>query len=121
LKKKYTERKYKKEYLKIKSQIDEIIEHSKQDDKYILPYGSKLLSNILNFTLQNIDEDYRSYELKLHQLICLLHLLESECNDGSLNASFRGELYNISFDILKLNEEWKNYSLLIKDKFPQFK
>lgn len=119
MKKAYTERKYKLEYLKIKRELDELIEHAAQSEKFILPAGTKQLTNILKFTLQMIEENYGSYELKLHQLASLIHLLESDCKNNQLEG-FRGELYNISHRIIHNTDhydQWKEFSLAINDQY----
>jgi hypothetical protein len=120
LKKQYTERKYKTEYLKVKNELEHLIEHSNDPESWILPHGSKQLAGILNFTLQVIEENYTSYELKLLQLASLIHLLEKDCGENSLNVDFRGELYGISHNILHNTnkyEEWKHFSLAINDQY----
>jgi hypothetical protein len=120
MKKPFTERKYKNEYLKVKSELELLIDHTENPENWSLPYGSKRIMGILKFTLQMIEENYNSYELKLHQLVSLIHLLEKDCKEDTLNADFRGELYNISFNILHNNnkyEEWKHFSLAINDNY----
>jgi hypothetical protein len=113
LKKTFTERKYKNEYLKVKNELEHLIDHANEPESWILPHGSKEIAGILKFTIQIIEENYTSYELKLHQLASLIHLLAS---DGNL----RGELYNVSHNILHNTnkyEEWKEYSLAINDQY----
>jgi hypothetical protein len=113
MKKQYTERKYRSEYLKVKNELELLIDHTENPENWSLPYGSKRIMGILKFTLQMIEENYGSYELKLHQLASLIHLLADEGN-------FRGELYNISSNILKNTnkyEEWKHFSLAINDRY----
>lgn len=116
MKKAYTERKFKKEYLSIKDNLNELIDthHSYQ---YISPKGSTLVINSLELAIQTIEEDFRYYELKLMQLASLIHLLEKEEN------GFNGELYNISHHIIHKTghyNDWKKYSLLIEDNYPVF-
>jgi hypothetical protein len=104
----------------VKNQLEELIEHAENPKPWILPYGSERLAGILKFTLQVIEENYNSYELKLHQLVSLLHLLESDCRNDTLDAVFRGDLYGISHNILHNTnkyEEWKHFSLAINDNY----
>lgn len=116
------EKLFKKEYGIAKLYLEELIDKS-FDDNYELPYGSDKLASVLKTAIEFMEESkdcYKTYELKLQQLMCLIREMYNWCVNREVSAEFRGELFNISHRAInKTNktDEWRDYSLRIKDMY----
>lgn len=114
--KRFTERKYKNEYENLKGNLAWAFSRYNKEipDEYLKGYEK--VESILNFTINFIEENYRSYDLRLEQMLCLIQTIHKEIRtDEETVLLFDEVLYPITYKIisrLAKEDKWTNYILI---------
>lgn len=114
--KRFTERKYKNAYEYLKGSLAWAFSRYNKEipDEYINGYAK--VESILNFTINFIEENYRTYDLRLEQMLCLIQTIHKEIRtDEETVLLFDEVLYPITYKIIsRLGKEdkWLNYKLI---------
>jgi hypothetical protein len=115
MKRQYTERKYKIEYLKLKDKLEWVFSrYNRNGSEYIQKYEK--VETIIKSTITFIEENYQHYELRLAQIIALIHEIHRDIrSENEFNMLFDDVFYPLSYQVIKRvkkQERWSYYQLI---------